>query len=1552
MTTPAPEALLPPLPELYAGKRVLLTGATGFLGKVFLSSLLKGCPDVGKLIVLLRADSPQGAQDRFLRDVIASPALDPLREEHGMGLREFVLARVEVLAADLSEPDAGLTAEQLDHVTRDLDLVMHIAGLVDFVPPLDEAVSVNVDGTLQALALAQRAGPGRCHFVHISTCFVCGLRPGQHAEELDVRDYPAREDVRFQGFDAEQELVVARRLIERIRGEELTDPAVQADLWEEAEGSPRKAKRLGEVRTKRRLIEAGVERARRWGWPNTYTYTKALAERLVETRLGTVASGVLVRPAVVESSLGYPFPGWNQGINTSAPLVWLTSQGQRYWPTHRDFFLDVIPVDSVVHALVAIGGAAMAGAADPVYQLGTSDVNPFAMRRVVEIASLAYREHDNSRVSMVRSFMRRHFEGIDVSPETYKRLGIPIKVAAARRLGAWLEKVPLPDERPRLAAFLDKVKQTVKTTTRELERAQQVVDIFMPFIAECPVTFRTDCTRRLMDRLQPADRERFPYAPPTLDWRHYWKDVHIPGLERWAFPQLRLAQGASPTEFEREFKTLTALFEDRARFGKLPLWRRLDGKGEVAQRLTYEEGLSRAQAGGRRLIRDGVRPGERVVLWSENAPEWGLCYFAVLFAGGTVVPLEPDTEPARVLALASAAGANLILASPECRKKGGAELQQRIAEAGSSVRMVELEALVAARGKQESLPALPQEQELAPRAPASLIYTSGTTGAPKGVLLSHQAFCEQVRALASLYAVGSEDRILSVLPLHHCFEFSAGFLLPLYGGASVTYLDETSAEAVRRGLDAVRPTAMIGVPALFDAWYRRIRRQVKARGSNAERSYEALLAFHRELRARTGWNLGARLFGEVHQGFGGALRFLVSGGAALPREIALEFQGLGIELYEGYGLTEAAPVICAHRPSEERSPGSVGAPIPGVEVRIREPDGEGVGEILARSPSLFLGYDRDPELTARTLVDGWLHTGDLGRLDERGQVHVVGRIKDAIVDAAGNTVHPDEVEDLYQGCEDVAELAVAGVAGKGDQHDVVAALIVPKSDGEGGIEGARERIREFVRVRSESLPWPKRIKALQFTTRALPRTPTRKVKRAEVARLLAEVRSDRPGASRRARRAAAGAGLSRVAQLFEEVAGVEAARVVPEATLSQELGLDSIALAEVALALGEELGRPAPRNLAGVVTVADLLRLFDADTAEREAPRVQQAEPRAIPLPAPVRRGVSQFLDGLSKVGYGRVLQCSVVGRGNIPHHTNVIVVANHQSHLDVGLVKHALGQYGRDLVSAGARDYFFSSTFKATYFENFTQVVPFDRAASVRESLERFVELLRQGRSVLIFPEGTRSVTGRMASFKPGLGLVVQAARVGILPIYLHGTHQSMPKGSWLPRREPLEARIGPYLPPERLLGATAHLGRRQQANAIVAAVRGAMVALRDKSHFDLEAELRRGAGGEDDPVPPGHAGLDLRPGDSGRGLRAENSGRGLRPGDSELAGAVSPAEGPGQVGNGSEPAEPASGAGEDEAGPGARSARRARKRDEPSSPRPTRRRRAAPASGEAEEE
>src|SRR5687767_1382250 len=188
-----------PIAETYAGKRVLLTGAPGFLGKVFLSALLRYCPDVGQVILIVRADNDQALQDRFIRDIATSPALDPLRDVHGLDLLEFLRSKVTLLRGDLGLPSAGLSEADLKTASEGLDLVVHCAGLVDFVPPLDKALSGNVDGTLHTLDIARRAGAGKAAFVHVSTCFVCGLKPGVHAEELDLKEFPNRKQASFEG---------------------------------------------------------------------------------------------------------------------------------------------------------------------------------------------------------------------------------------------------------------------------------------------------------------------------------------------------------------------------------------------------------------------------------------------------------------------------------------------------------------------------------------------------------------------------------------------------------------------------------------------------------------------------------------------------------------------------------------------------------------------------------------------------------------------------------------------------------------------------------------------------------------------------------------------------------------------------------------------------------------------------------------------------------------------------------------------------------------------------------------------------------------------------------------------------------------------------------------------------------------------------------------------------------------------------------------------------------------------------------------------------------
>jgi long-chain acyl-CoA synthetase len=1409
------------------------------LGKVALATLLAKLPQLGKVVCVVRAGSDASAEDRFLKDVIASPALDPIRAQHGLGLRDFLRAKVEIHAGDVTRERLGLDDKTHAAIAESLDLVIHCAGLVDFVPPLDKALASNVDGTTHVLELAKRAGKGRCAFLHVSTCFVTGDRGGQIPEELRPGEVPHSASSGFDAFDARREIEEARRLIQRIQTEEVEDPQTQAELWKDAEGSPRKAKRLAEVRAKRRLIEEGYNRAKKWGWANTYCYTKALAERLVDATRSDLGPVAIVRPAVVESALRFPTPGWNQGINTCAPLIWMCSRGVRYWPVPEDHMLDVIPVDLVVNAIVAIGGALLAdrggtpARAHKVYQLGTSATNPLALRRVRELTNLAYRNAELPE-SIWQKFLRKHTGSVFVSQNVYRAVGLPGLAQAAKKVRGLLERLPLPKSRPFLKSAVEAVTRHAKSAERELEHGSQMLELFMPFMAGPKFAFRTDHARELTTRLAPEDRAALPYDPEKIDWRSYFLDVFIPGLERWTFPELKEREG-SAAEATPLFPTLTALIEDSAaRYPKRVALRRVLEEGQPEEKITYEELVARIEAGAARLAHAGVRPGDRVGLVAENRPAWVVAYFSVLRAGGTCVPVDSGTDAARLLPILKASRSRAVIASSH--RDLARQLKERLAGAGDTgCAVLPLDELTAAADAKRSarIPSL----DSAARAPASLIYTSGTTGAPKGVLLSHAAFAHQVCALSAIYPLGPEDRALSVLPLHHVFEFTCGLLLPLARGATVAYAREPSADAIKAGLAAVKPTAMIGVPALFEAWHRQIRRAVKARGSTAESSFDALISIHRGFRKRTGINLGARLFPEVHAQFGGELRYAVSGGAPLPRDVTVTFHGLGMDVFEGYGLTEAGPVLCSNRPRVGPIPGSVGEPIPGVSIRIADPDGEGVGEVLARSPSLLDGYDQDPGRTAQVLRDGWLLTGDLGRLDAKGRLLIVGRSKDVIVDGAGNTVYPDEVEEIYQGCPDVAELAVAGVPLR-DEREVVGALVLVRENAVGGAAAARERVRAFFRDVAAQIPSAKRIKVLRFTTRPFPRTATRKVKRDEVARILADLARGETQASSSRRTTLVLRGI--VARTLEEVAGVDAESIVPESDLGQDLGLDSIAQADVVSSLAESTGRPAPAELAHVQTIADLVRHFedqDANAPYGIAPI--ESEVRPLVFPKPIRALGSEAVDAVVRLSFARGFRTEVRGAGNIPRHSQAIVVANHVSHLDGPLVRYALGDWGKGLVAVGARDYFFKNKLTATYFENFTNVVAFDRRESIRESLGRVVELLEGGHNVLIFPEGTRSVTGRLQAFKAGLGYLVATSRAGVLPVYLAGTFHAAPKGSHLPHARKLGARIGGFMPADVLIAKASGGGRarRDVFQRISEIAREAIVALRDGVAFDVRA-------------------------------------------------------------------------------------------------------------------
>ncbi|HTO95451.1 MAG TPA: AMP-binding protein [Myxococcales bacterium] len=1423
------------LASAFRGKEILVTGVTGFLGKVALTMLLDRYPEVGKIHVLVRPRAGGTADDRFFGKVASSPPFRPLRERHGDRFDGFLREKCVALSGDVTDPLLGLSAEQVQGLRGRLACVINCAGLVTFNPSLELAVSVNTEGARNAADLCQRTG---ATLIHISTCFVAGTRRGPVFEDEPLTgSYPKAHDLDEAArvpFAVEAELKDVGALVARLRAQaddsalaaQFRAAAVQRLREEGRDTGDDKALRLAAGRERKlwlsqNLVQAGMDRARAWGWPNTYTYTKAMGEQAIAASGCTYA---LVRPAIVESALRFPFPGWNEGFTTSAPLVFMGLKGQRVFPATHKLVLDLIPVDLVAAGILGVAGAACAGRLERrVFQLASGDVNPFYVRRSVELVALYKRRKMDERVekgerSAFENWIDTFLEPYPASKELYLVSSTPLFRAATKGLRKLIAEQGASWGAPKTTALLARADQALAGVDRQLEALQATWDLFLPFVAGERFIFQCAHTRALWAELSEDDRAKLPWDPEAIDWRSYWMEVHMRGLEEWVFPGLEEETKALKREVAQPKDLLALLAAARHAFGQrvaLRFYAGEEGAAELARtrddRITYDELARFSDRAARALQAAGVGPGDRVLLMSENRPEWAMAYFGILKAGAAAAPLDAGLSLQEVENCAAAAKAEILLASPRVLERLGPVSGLRAMPLPEALRGSDRPGL------------LPLRKSAGADEVASVLFTSGTTGKPKGVLLTHRNFASLAAKLAGMFDLRVGEGVLSVLPLHHTFEFSCGLLVPLMLGAEITYLDELTADRLSDALETGRIHAMIGVPALWQLLHRKLTQELASRPKAVEAAVQAAMALHGELRNRTPFNVGKLLFWPVHNRFGGKLRLLVSGGSALPEEVQKAFHELGFDLTEGYGLTEAAPVLAVTLPENRLRSGSVGPALPGVELRIENPDAEGVGEVLARGPIVMAGYLDDPDATREVLSDGWLRTGDLGRLDEEGHLSLVGRKKDLILDASGKNVYPDELEELYGGTPLIKELCVVGLPdGKG--HDRAACLCVAAKHED------RPRVEEHFAKISSGLPFWKRIKVLHFWEGDLPRTVTRKVKRPLVVAELLRLEKATAAATQLATQPAGSDAwlFDLLADLTQKPRG----SVGAQSRLAADLGFDSLLLAELTVAL-EKAGVKAPPEgqLAAIATAGELARLLEKKEETAVAAPAEEKD-ADIQVPAPVAAAGRAAIGFFQKALYGGVFEIEVKGQANVPAHAAFLVAANHASHLDVGLVKIALGDEGQKLASLAARDYFFDNPWKRAWFGNFTNLVPIQRKGSLKESLHTAVRTLELGYHLLIFPEGTRSPDGELQEFKPAIAYLSFAAEADILPVYLEGTHEAMPKGAFLPdprRRRKLIVRIGPVLRHDELRTATAGLARSAAHKEVTRIVRLAIEALRD---------------------------------------------------------------------------------------------------------------------------
>jgi len=509
------------------GKRVMLIGVTGFIGKVWLANTLMDLPEIGKLYLLIRRQKSSPGQKRFEKMIEGSPVFDPVFEKYGDRLGALLAEKVEVVEGDVSQPGLGLDRETGARLRQDLDLIINSSGLTDFNPDLRDALAVNVDSTYHLIEFIR--GSDHAALLHLSTCYVAGRRDGRVSEQLRPNYTPAG----IADFDAEKEWHRLHELVESAKAR-VEGPEVSEELKKQALGKEHAAKGLSgqalenQIRRNRvrwlknYLTEEGTRRAKELGWPNTYTFTKSLAESLI-AKHGAGLPIAIVRPSIVETSVTKPFRGWNEGINTSASLSYLLGTAFRQLPSNERKLLDIIPVDAVCAGMTLISAALVERRHDPLYQLATSCTNPCDMGRSIELTSLGHRRHYRAQEGL-ECWLRLRMDAIPVSKERYNRMSAPAQKMIIKSIQRVMSPLPSAMTKP------------LAKTERNLERVEKLVELFEPFILHNEHDFAADNVEKLSQALTPEEKEIFGYDTAGLDWWEYWIDIHIPALRRWTYP--------------------------------------------------------------------------------------------------------------------------------------------------------------------------------------------------------------------------------------------------------------------------------------------------------------------------------------------------------------------------------------------------------------------------------------------------------------------------------------------------------------------------------------------------------------------------------------------------------------------------------------------------------------------------------------------------------------------------------------------------------------------------------------------------------------------------------------------------------------------------------------------------------------------------------------------------------------------------------------------------------------------------------------------------------
>jgi long-chain acyl-CoA synthetase len=860
-------------------------------------------------------------------------------------------------------------------------------------------------------------------------------------------------------------------------------------------------------------------------------------------------------------------------------------------------------------------------------------------------------------------------------------------------------------------------------------------------------------------------------------------------------------------------------------------------KGDKYVQYTYKEFYDHVRSIAYSLMQLGIKPNDKVIIMLENRPEWGFIYFGILMAGAIAVPVDPQSNKDDLEYFLTDSASEIIFAS------------ERLLSMLTGIKINVVEKIIVLDEIPKDIDnsiaskvlsftkffTCPQANttwpKVSPENLASILYTSGTTGKPKGVQLTHANFYANFSSIEKLKFLSTKHNILSILPLHHSFPFMVTLLVPLFTQNKITYLASLKREEILACMREAGITVLSGVPQFFVLLSKAINQAIQTIPFFLRWPLYGLIELGWLLRKFTKINLNKYLLSRVHKLFGKKLKFLICGGAKLNLDAEIFFNKLGFSLLQGYGLTETAPVV-TFNPGVLRKIGSVGKAIPGVEIKIINPDQNGIGEIAIKGPNVMQGYYNKPEETAKVLKDNWFYSGDLGYVDRDGFLFITGRAKELIVLSSGKNITPEQVEDHYQQSRFIKELCVVRKA---------------------GVIDARAMIKTDIEVLSKDYPEYKRIMGFIVTKQDLPRTRLGKLKRHVIQTEYAdELKAGKPTAyqaeeiSEDDLQIIATPVFKKVVEVIQQEKQIQQPIALTD-HLGIDLGFDSLSRVELIASLEKKFNLHITEKLmANVFTIKELVAAIDALLVQQK-PGAKAVEIKAKEtlwqdlLNVDPEKNITDKIDlSPTKLAeFAAVVFCSglymiaklawrieIIGTKNLPKDTAFVLCPNHVSYLDPFLMAAAMPN------QVETRNFFlgYNIFFDVPIIRDLVKIgriIPLDPGVKLVDALQACGYVLRHGKMICIFPEGGRSTDGSVKTFKKGVGILAKELNIPLIPVYIDGAFQALPRGSKFPRFNKIKIIFGKSYTPDQLQQQGKALGETDNYAAIARGIQQQVIDL-----------------------------------------------------------------------------------------------------------------------------